>query len=77
LIPLVGVRSFNLPGISEADYIELVDFTGRELHQVSKEISQRPLRWYWLRANFEKDFGRQYRIILPRLRLGVLGLGLF
>ena len=30
--PLVGVRSFNLPSISEADYIELVDFTGRELH---------------------------------------------
>ena len=32
LMPLVGVRSFNLPGISVADYIELVDFTGRELH---------------------------------------------
>ena len=30
--PLIGVRSFNLPDISEADYIELVDFTGRELH---------------------------------------------
>ena len=32
LMPLVGVRSFNMPLISEADYIELVDFTGRELH---------------------------------------------
>ena len=32
IMPLVGVRSFNLPDISEADYIELVDFTGRELH---------------------------------------------
>ena len=32
LMPLVGVRSFNVPSISEADYIELVDFTGRELH---------------------------------------------
>ena len=32
LMPLVGVRSFNLPDISVADYIELVDFTGRELH---------------------------------------------
>ena len=32
LMPLVGVRSFNLPDISAADYIELVDFTGRELH---------------------------------------------
>ena len=31
-MPLVGVRSFNLPGISKADYIELVDFTGQELH---------------------------------------------
>ena len=30
-MPLVGVRSFNLPNISAADYIELVDFTGREL----------------------------------------------
>ena len=26
------MRSFNFPGISEADYIEFVDFTGRELH---------------------------------------------
>ena len=32
LMPLVGVKSFNLPDISAADYIELVDFTGRELH---------------------------------------------
>ena len=32
IMPLIGVRSFNLPDISEADYIELVDFTGRELH---------------------------------------------
>ncbi len=32
LMPLIGVRSFNLPTISEADYIELVDFTGRDWH---------------------------------------------
>ena len=32
LMPLIGVRSFNLPNISAADYIELVDFTGHELH---------------------------------------------
>ena len=32
LMPLVGVRFFNLPGISAVDYIEVVDFTGRELH---------------------------------------------
>ena len=32
LMPLIGARSFNLPSISAADYIELVDFTGRELH---------------------------------------------
>ena len=31
-MPLVGVRSFNLPNISAADYIELADFTGREIH---------------------------------------------
>ena len=32
IMPQVGAHSFNLLGISEADYIELVDFTGRELH---------------------------------------------
>ena len=31
-MPLIGIRSFNMPSISEAEYIELVDFTGRELH---------------------------------------------
>ena len=30
-MPLVGLRSFNLPGTSETDYIELVDFRGDEL----------------------------------------------
>ena len=29
---LIGARSCNFPRISEADYIELVDFTGRQLH---------------------------------------------
>ena len=32
LMPLIGTRSFNMPAITEADYIELVDFTGRQLH---------------------------------------------
>jgi putative transposase len=32
LRPLIGTRSFNMPAITEADYIELVDFTGRQLH---------------------------------------------
>ena len=32
LMPLVGVRSFNLPDISVADYIKLVDFTRRKLN---------------------------------------------
>ena len=31
-MPLVGIRSFNMPIISEAEHVELVDFTGRELH---------------------------------------------
>ena len=31
-MPLVGLRSFNFPGTSETDYIELVDFRGNELH---------------------------------------------
>ncbi len=34
-----------------------------ELIDKAKEISQRTLRWYWLCADFEKDLGRQHRII--------------
>jgi hypothetical protein len=32
LRPLIGTKSCNMPAITEADYIELVDFTGRQLH---------------------------------------------
>jgi REP element-mobilizing transposase RayT len=32
LTPLVGVRSFNVPHVTEGDYLELVDFTGRHWH---------------------------------------------
>ncbi len=32
LMPLIGVKSSNVPNLTEADYIELVDFTGREWH---------------------------------------------
>jgi hypothetical protein len=32
LMPLIGIRLFNEPTITEADYIELVDFTGRQWH---------------------------------------------
>ena len=32
LAPLAGVKSFNVPLMTEAEYIALVDFTGRELH---------------------------------------------
>jgi hypothetical protein len=32
LMPLIGTKSFNMPNISEADYIELVDLTGRDWH---------------------------------------------
>ena len=32
LAPLAGVKSFNMPPMTEAEYIALVDFTGRELH---------------------------------------------
>ena len=45
-----------------------------ELIDKGKEISRRTLRWYWLRADFEQDLGQQRRIILPRLRLRVLGV---
>jgi len=29
---LIGTRTFNMPSMTAADYIELVDCTGRELH---------------------------------------------
>jgi hypothetical protein len=32
LMPLIGVKSFNMPNLTEGDYIELVDFNGREWH---------------------------------------------
>jgi hypothetical protein len=38
LQPLIGTRSFNMPAITEADYIELVDFTGRQWHVGKKGI---------------------------------------
>lgn len=38
LRPLIGTRSFNMLAITEADYIELVDFTGRQWHAGKKGI---------------------------------------
>jgi hypothetical protein len=38
LRPLIGARSFNMPAITEADYIELVDFTSRQWHVGKKGI---------------------------------------
>ena len=32
LAPLAGVKSSNVPPMTEAEYIALVDFTGRERH---------------------------------------------
>ena len=32
LAPLAGVKSANVPPMTEAEYIDLVDFAGRELH---------------------------------------------
>ena len=32
LMPLIGVKSFNVPTLTAAEYIDLVDFTGREMH---------------------------------------------
>ena len=32
LAPLAGVKSANMPAMTEAEYIDLVDFTGREWH---------------------------------------------
>jgi REP element-mobilizing transposase RayT len=38
LRPLIGTKSFNMPAITELDYIELVDFTGRQWHAGKKGI---------------------------------------
>jgi hypothetical protein len=32
LMPLIGVKSFNVPTLTAAEYIDLVDFTGREIY---------------------------------------------
>ena len=33
LMALIGIKSFNVPTLTNAEYIELVDFTGREWHE--------------------------------------------
>ncbi len=38
LAPLAGVKSANVPPMTEADYIDLVDFTGRELHPSKRGV---------------------------------------
>jgi len=38
LAPLAGEKSFNVPPMTEAEYIDLVDFTGRELHQGKRGV---------------------------------------
>ncbi len=32
LMPLIGVKSYNVPTLTNAEYIDLVDSTGREWH---------------------------------------------
>ncbi len=53
LMPLIGVKSFNVPTLTAAEYIDLVDFTGREIHALlvnwkkliykAKKMAQRTL----------------------------------
>jgi hypothetical protein len=54
LRPLDGTRSCNIPAITEAEYIELVDFTGRHWHAGKKaafrSVSRKRLpNWVWIR----------------------------
>lgn len=45
LAPLAGVRSVNVASMTEAGYIDLVDFTGRELHpgkRAAIEVNEPP-----------------------------------
>ena len=55
LAPLAGVKSFNMPTMTEAEYIDLVDFTGRELHPgkrgVIKVDEPKALLWLGLDRN--------------------------
>ncbi len=32
LLPLAGIKSLNVPTLTQAEYIDLVDFTGRDWH---------------------------------------------
>ena len=38
LAPLAGVKSANMPPMTEAEYIDLVDFTGREQHPSKRGV---------------------------------------
>jgi hypothetical protein len=37
MMPLIGTKSHHVR-VTEADYIELADFTGRELHPAGERI---------------------------------------
>ena len=72
---LEGVGSFNLPRVkgSGSGYWHVVGEV-EELINKTKEINQRTLCWDWLCADFEKDLGRQRRIIFAAFSAGVLGV---
>ena len=75
-LPKLGLdrrhRTPRVKGIGSGYWRVVADV--EELIDKGKEISRRTLRWYWLCADFEQDLARQRRIILPRLRLRVLGV---
>ena len=55
LAPLVGVKSFNVPPMTEAEYIDLVDFTGRELHPGKRGVIKMDEPKALLRLGLDKD----------------------
>ena len=55
LAALAGIKSFNVPPMTEAEYIALVDFTGRELHPGKRGVIKADEPKALLRLGLDKD----------------------
>ena len=55
LAPLAGIKSCNVPPMTEAEYIDLVDFTGREMHPGKRGVIKIDEPKALLRLGFDKN----------------------
>jgi hypothetical protein len=55
LAPLAGVKSANVPNMTEAEYIDLVDFTGRQTHPGKRGVIQSGEPTALRRLNLDKS----------------------